>query len=302
MKVKSINVVLNDYCNNKCESCFIWKNKNHHDLSPNDLELLLERFPETEDISLTGGEPFLKPDLLEIIKAVVNKGKHLKMMFINTNGTLPERVKEVMSGFSFPNTYLSVSLEGPEEVHNKLRGVRSYISVLKTLEHSGLYRKVISTTLQRDNSTIPNMVFLMDCAKKFDADLTFRFASSGPYYKNESSPPTIATPDQVNQVMKFMKNYRTDNFFEMYDLFLKTGSAPIMKNDGVIRCKAGELFITVNAEGQIYPCIFSSRSIGNIRDGIRAFNDRGKYEPCPCFTECTIYPMLNHGGKEDGTR
>jgi len=299
MKVKSINVALNDYCNNKCQSCHIWENKSHHRLSPRDLESLLLHFPEIEDISLTGGEPFLEENLPEIIQTIIRNSRNLKMLFINTNGFIPDRVKEVLSTFSFSDTYLCVSLEGPEAIHNSLRGVSSYNNVIKTLQFNGTHKKVVSTTLQRQNCTVENMAFLVETVRNFGADLTFRFAEAGPYYMNESCPPNKPTRQQIEEVMKFMFQYRSDKFFMLYKTFLETGEIALMKDREVIKCKAGEAFITVQADYQIYPCIFSSRSIGSIKDGIKTFNDRGKHEPCPCFTECTIYPMLNYGGQSD---
>lgn len=297
MTVKSLNLIVNDYCNHKCDSCGIWKNKSRVNMPAQYVEKLMRLFPEVEDISLTGGEPFMHPNLPDLISPIV-EARNLKMLFINTNGSMPKRVKEVLDTFSFNDTYLCVSLEGPPELHNKLRGVKSYSTTLETLNINGNHKKIISTTLQRDNCTTENMSFLVQLAKTYDAEVTFRFAEIGEYYGNESSPPNFPNQQQKLEVMDFMSQYRKDSFFELYDKFVRTQEVSLMRSEDKVLCRAGEVFLTVQPNGSFSPCIFSSRTIGGINGVLENVDDLGKYEPCPCFTECTIYPMLNYGGRK----
>ncbi len=67
---------------------------------------------------LSGGEPLLRPDLLELIERAVARGLRVTL---STNGTLitPERAAALKrAGVS----YVGISLDGPEEVHDRFRG------------------------------------------------------------------------------------------------------------------------------------------------------------------------------------
>jgi hypothetical protein len=62
------------------------------------------------------------------------------------------------------------------------------------------------------------------------------------------------------------------------------------------RCRAGELFGFINGQGEARPCIYSHRILGSVAAPKQVFlpiADLGAHEPCPCMTECTVYPMLD---------
>ena len=62
-------------CNARCKSCDVWKlpQGGEGELSPEEFELL----PDTlRNINVSGGEPFMRPDLAEVVAAetVVRRG------------------------------------------------------------------------------------------------------------------------------------------------------------------------------------------------------------------------------------
>ena len=310
MKVKSVNLLVNDYCNNKCKSCFIWENTSRVDLPVTDITKLFthDEFTEVEDVSVSGGEALMREDISEVIDAIVKGTPRLKMLFLNTNGMYPKRAERVVEQFAgkVPELYICVSIEGSEEVNNYLRGVKTFNLACETLERVSDLKKpntrtIVSTTLQSENATVENLDYLLDLAGKTNSGFTFRFASvSTTYYQNLLNPPSsIDKAQKLSLVEHVAKKRPEDPFLRMQKDYIKTGKARVMQaEDGTILCLAGSLFCFVKADGSIYPCLYSTRSIGTAKSGIaKPIHKIGEYEPCPCFTECHVYPMINYGSK-----
>src|SRR5690606_12474368 len=82
-------------CNHKCVMCNIHEIKKRDEVEVEDLKKILSDplFGNIESIGLSGGEPFMKKDLVEVITALVEKLKSLHHFSINSNGQLPNRIK-----------------------------------------------------------------------------------------------------------------------------------------------------------------------------------------------------------------
>jgi MoaA/NifB/PqqE/SkfB family radical SAM enzyme len=70
------------------------------------------------NINITGGEPFLRNDLIEFVRYIKAKGLRCS---INTNGVkaLPEKLKEILE---LKLDRLTFSIDGPESIHERIRG------------------------------------------------------------------------------------------------------------------------------------------------------------------------------------
>lgn len=80
---------------------------------------------------LTGGEPFLRQDIMQIIKSIKDKG--LKCG-INTNGTLLDEEK-ILSMIDMNLDYIIFSVLGTEEIHDEISGVSgSFKKMLNNLK------------------------------------------------------------------------------------------------------------------------------------------------------------------------
>ena len=68
-------------CNSRCAMCYIWKHpsKKEEEIGPQDLKTL----PRMVRLNVTGGEPFLKEDLSDILEVVKKKAKRV---VISSNG------------------------------------------------------------------------------------------------------------------------------------------------------------------------------------------------------------------------
>jgi len=115
-------------CNCKCAHCFLHDalNTGADEMSLDQIERLAESVPPLRQLQLTGGEPTLRRDLPEIIRAFARRGK-AALIGVNTNGLNTGEIvalAEAVKG-EFPALGLAfqISIDGLEETHDRLRGV-----------------------------------------------------------------------------------------------------------------------------------------------------------------------------------
>jgi MoaA/NifB/PqqE/SkfB family radical SAM enzyme len=113
-----ITVELTRLCNLSCPYCYLDKAGGRAELmSPVTLGRILDEFSGPSPvIHLTGGEPFLRPDLDRIISRVKAAGSYCA---VSTNGTLISRQDTPWLKVSAPDQ-LTISLNGPEEAHDRV--------------------------------------------------------------------------------------------------------------------------------------------------------------------------------------
>jgi len=121
---KNLLLYVTHSCNQRCRHCFYLRNINQGDhgaLTVSALKEVIRNFPKFRLVSLTGGEPLLRPDLKEFVSLL---SEHLDMeeVEINTNGSLPEATIDFCKFFikTFPRKILLIqlSLLGPEKIHD----------------------------------------------------------------------------------------------------------------------------------------------------------------------------------------
>jgi MoaA/NifB/PqqE/SkfB family radical SAM enzyme len=110
-------------CNLRCKTCFFFQAFQHAERNLTDDELIprlraLQKRHAIEFISLVGGEPLLRPAVVEAAAGI------FPMAVMFTNGTLPIPDLPIAIG---------VSLDGPREVNDEIRGSGGFDRVVKNL-------------------------------------------------------------------------------------------------------------------------------------------------------------------------
>nr|HPJ72921.1 radical SAM protein [bacterium] len=115
---------LTSRCNLRCRFCRTWRSVREDELSPEEIREFFRRQPGFNWIDFTGGEISLRPDLEEIL-ADTCRLPRLALLHFPTNGFLVERIVDVcvFAKARAPGRFIvSVSLDGPPELHDRLRG------------------------------------------------------------------------------------------------------------------------------------------------------------------------------------
>ena len=143
------SIILTYRCPMKCKMCNIWFNPTHksEEIKASDLKTL----PKLKFINLTGGEPFIREDLAEIVEECY---KHTDRIVISTSGWFEEKV--VALAKKFPNIGIRISIEGLSCKNDELRGhaggFDKGLRTLLTLKEMGLKDIGFGCTVSNNNS------------------------------------------------------------------------------------------------------------------------------------------------------
>lgn len=133
-------------CNSRCKTCFYFDKINKNDdLGFEEIERISVKTPPFDEILLSGGEPFLREDLVDIIGLFI-KNNGIKAVVIPTNGILPEKIKttvlNIIDNYPNLNILISFSLDGAEGTNDRIRGIRGAFQ--KTIESIKSIQKLLN--------------------------------------------------------------------------------------------------------------------------------------------------------------
>ncbi len=136
--IRKLGLKLTTACNLRCPMCYQWRpmglhssiDANHLNFSQCDnLFHFSRRF--SADVVLSGGEPMLSPYFIDFVDEFCGQGSYC---YICTNGTLIERYIDDLEAYSRRLGFL-VSLDGPEPVHDEIRGRGNFEKTVSGLSH-----------------------------------------------------------------------------------------------------------------------------------------------------------------------
>jgi len=151
--IEDIVLAVTYECNSRCQFCNIWKSHTRFSCNP----IYYNKLPLTmKNVNLSGGEPFLRDDLLDIIKIISRRSPKSKIV-ISTNGFLPSKIKQTMQRVvKFRKDIgVAVSLDGFGKVHEELRrfpgGFCLATETIRLLKELGIKNIKIAFTLGDNN-------------------------------------------------------------------------------------------------------------------------------------------------------
>jgi MoaA/NifB/PqqE/SkfB family radical SAM enzyme len=123
----SLFLFVTSRCNSLCRTCFYFDKLNSKDdLTTREIERISETAPPFRKLWLSGGEPFLRDELAEIVAMFVGRNG-VKNVNLPTNGLLPDKIFPAMDRMlelcPEASIDLNFSLDGLARTHDSIRGV-----------------------------------------------------------------------------------------------------------------------------------------------------------------------------------
>jgi len=138
-KLNEVFLFITSRCNSKCKTCFYHDFLNsNQDMTFEQIKKMSETAPQFNKLWLSGGEPFMRDELVEIIKLFYDNNK-IKEISLPTNGLLTERIVEktgqILEQCPDMRILLNFSLDGIGATHDRIRGVPgNFKKTIRTME------------------------------------------------------------------------------------------------------------------------------------------------------------------------
>jgi len=294
-------VALTYHCNARCVMCNIWRKKDHQML---DAEIYQKLSPSLRYINLTGGEPFLRSDLLEIYKRIQAAAPQAQIIF-STNGLLTDHILEILKKIMVLNHKVGVrvSIDGIGDFHSSLRGIpRAFEKATATLEglkQIGVKNLGIGHTLMDANTSETPKVYRL--AKELGVEFSLALAQNSEHYF-EKLDNKIEKIDELKQNLEFLVRHELKSFAPKRwgRAFFEYGAYQfVAKNKRVLPDGAGIDSCFISPKGDVYPSDYINEIMGNLKENTldaiwrsekaSAIRDRIKREkPIDAWMICTL--------------
>lgn len=324
-KIIQLTFFLTKRCNLRCPFCFYVNGRNINssdELSLDEIERLSRSMGDLLWLAFSGGEIYLRDDLVEVSRVFYRNNRPAIMLF-PTNGMLPglirEKTEEILRECKESVIVLKLSLDGLNERHDELRGrsgcFDNVITTYRLLE--GLIDKypnfelgintVFCSKNQDDMGGIIDFVSSLKNVKTHTISMVRGDISDASYREVDYEKYKGA----IERLEKNLKN-KPSNRYRFRGARIKAAQDILQRRlihktatekKRPIPCYAGRLNIVLTETGDVYPCEIIRESLGNIKEhgydiGDLIRSDRTgrvinsiKNNQCYCTHEC--YFMTN---------
>ena len=299
-----VSIITTYRCQMRCKMCDIWENPSDSkkEIQAKELEML----PNFKFVNITGGEPFVRRDLEDIVEVMYTKAPRI---VISTSGWHTDRIIKMAE--RFPNIGIRVSIEGLSQKNDDLRGREGSFDramrLLLTLKEMGIKDIGYGCTVSNKNSE--DMLWLY----KLSRELGMEFATASfhnSYYFHKDDNAITNKEEVINNFRLLMEELMKDRSPKSwYRAFFNLGLINYIRDQPrMLPCEAGTANFFIEPYGDVYPCNgledrYWKESMGNIRD-VKSFDEvwfspqaekvRGLVKTCPknCWMVGTAAPVM----------
>jgi len=270
-------------CNSKCKTCNIWKRKiSDGELSLEEFKKIFKKIGKEKIylLILTGGEPFLNKDIVEIC-SYAEKYCKPKSIVIPTNailgGFIIEKTKMILQKCRKSNITINISLDHIGKKHDEIRGIpKNFNKILKIYKELKKFEQkyknfdvsihtVISKLNYRDFHQIHNYINKNLKPKNYITEIAEKRNELSNI--NDNITPNLneysfAIDLLINRLKKQELDLKQAFRLEYYKLVKEI----LKKNKQVIPCYAGISSAQIDPTGEVWFCCIRAESIGNLKD------------------------------------
>ncbi|MBT4396904.1 radical SAM protein [archaeon] len=272
-------------CNAKCKMCFNWQNIEAHktDLDLEEVKKVFSNFSEIQQLTLSGGEPFLRNDLPEMLEYVSIKNQ-VQRITIPTNALLTDKIIDTTSKIlnkikKSTQLNISLSIEGIDDKHDEVFQVpgafektkKTYEKLQPLLEiHKNLSLEIAICCSKFNKDHIKDTIKY--CNEKFPSCAISIVLARGDTRDDSSKDVTIEEyQDIINFYNKFKKEESgKEKFGKVYNALgqiVNNQVIEVMKTEEMPnKCYAGSNMIVIQNNGDVFPCEYLNKKLGNLRE------------------------------------
>lgn len=299
-------VQVTNRCNMTCPFCDFWPNgaPPQEELTVAEMARLSDQIAEAGTclVSIEGGEPFVRPDLVEIVRVFARR--HLAVLYTNGWYVTEESARAL---FAAGLTQVGVSIDYPDRRHDAKRGLPGAsekawqaVELFRDAAPHGGRQVHVMTVLTRDNAA--GIEALLQRTRDLDVGYVLTLLSTHGFRRGRGGD-ALPEPGIGEKLAELWDRYPHWRFFREYlermDDFLGGAALPV--------CGAGRRAFNVDHLGNVAPCIEKiDTPVGNLRETplgelrARLAARRDEVESCQaCWTACRGFVQI---GSRPGVR
>jgi len=267
-------------CNSRCSTCNIWK-KSAKNLTVDEYEKIFRKIGHSPYwITFSGGEPFLRQDIVEIASAIYQTSRP-SIINIPSNGlltkTIVEKTEQIANVCPKSQIIINLSIDGIEEQHDQIRNV------------PGNYKKVISTFHKLKALPCKNLsVGIHTVISKYNVETFPAIANFLMKFQPDSyiteiaeerveldtmgldiTPSIISYKSAIDYLIHRIKNDQFKGMnkitmafrIEYYNLVKRI----LRDKTQIIPCYSGIASAQISPEGDVWSCCIKAKPLGNLR-------------------------------------
>lgn len=248
-----------EYCNLKCSYCYMNSINNNYNFES--LTTILEVINSLNEINtdkliITGGEPFLRPDIFDIIK---ESKKYFETTILTNGSLINNKIAKNLSKIGIDG--VSISFESTNaNIHNEYRdnSYNSAVNAAKLIKDQNI---PVDMSICVSKNNVHDFINLIKLAEDLKLDsITFEAlnpSGRGINLKNLMLN-SLETEKFLDNVYKYMKNQKPSiKIFMFYPQW-------ILWDDKASGCEVGKSLFAVKYNGDILPCSNLPIKLGNI--------------------------------------
>lgn len=260
-------------CQARCRMCSIWQIKEHHDVPPS----VYEKLPTSlNDVNISGGEPFLRKDIAEIVEVVHRRVPRARMV-VSTNAFLGKSIipralelREVNPDIGF-----GISVDGIGEMHDFVRGIEGgyekIVSVVKGLKSEGVDNLRIAYTLTTENAE--HMIKVYELAKELGVQFTMQVSHDSEFFFGQHDSTIVKNrhplfgSDKMRGDFEAIINGELSSFnlkrlvkaFGFYGMYKLAA-----EGKQLFSSRPGVDYFYLDPKGDVYPSVLHNYIMGNL--------------------------------------
>ena len=256
------SIIVTYRCNARCHMCNTWEypTKKEEEIDKS----VYEKLPFMQTINITGGEPFIRDDLEEIINIVKKKTGRL---VISSNGFFTDRILRLFDRYR--DIGIRISIEGLPKANDELRGISNGfdhgIRSLLGLRQMGIKDIGFGVTVSDRNAK--DMIELYSLAQAMNMEFATAAIHNSYYfhkYDNKFEYPEIAIEEFRKLIVELLNSSKAKDWFRAY---FNYGLINYIKgNPRLLPCAMAHDSFFLDPKGEVLPCNVMEESMGNLKN------------------------------------
>ncbi len=287
-------------CNARCLMCDTWQQGtapptgDDAELGLDELAAILERnrpfLSALRKVGLTGGEPFLRDDLVDII-ALLHRSLPLARISVVSNGLLTERILKALGRVRsfFPELIFSVSLDGLGPVHDSVRGIPgAFDKSLATIKGARELGFTVTSGMTISARNFDQIKPVSELLAGLGVDFSCNLQERGANFHNDGAAD-ILDAEQRRRVLADLKPFG-------HHFYMDHVRQQLEGHQRRLPCYSGLTSYFLKPNGDLAVCNLLGEPLGNLRrspfsaiaDHEQAWARRQSLADCTCWSQCEV--------------